>query len=354
MKFHFNSDNMAGASDQILQALLACNEGFVDPYGADDLSQNLNRIYSDLFERDCHVFPVPTGTAGNALALAAITPPYGTIFCHERAHIQMSECGAAEFFTGGGRLSSIAGGDSKISVETLHDAIHRHRVGVVHHMEASAVSITQATEKGAVYSLGEVAAISEVATKYGLKLHMDGARFANAMVALNASPAEMTWKSGVDILTFGTTKNGTLNAEAVIAFEPEAAYKLRFLHKRAGYLKSKMRFDTAQLLAYINNDLWVSNARAANAAARRIADAIETAEGAELAYPVVTNQLFVRLSPALQNKLHAEGITLRPWPTSDGTEMFRMVFSYREDPSALDRLADALTASASKRAAIEN
>ncbi|EJT00808.1 L-threonine aldolase, partial [Rhizobium sp. CCGE 510] len=196
-----------------MEALIGCNHGIETAYGADQYTARLGPAYSDFFEREAFVFPVPTGTAGNGLALGAITPTYGTIFCHEAAHIVTTEAGAPEFYSGGGRMTLLSGEHHKISVETFEKALQKHGIGNVHHMAASAISLTQATEAGVVYEPAEMQELSAVAHNAGMKVHLDGARLANAIVHLGASPAEITWKSGVDILTFGTTKNGTMNAE---------------------------------------------------------------------------------------------------------------------------------------------
>ena len=267
--YRFNSDNGAPVCDAVMQALLACNTGVQTAYGADELTALLNPKFSEFFECEAFVFPVPTGTAGNGLALGAITPPYGTIFCHRLAHVVTTEGGAPEFYSGGGRMTLLDGTHNKVTPQALQKGLSEHGIGSIHHMQASALCLTQATECGVAYGLEELAELNAIAHSAGMKTHMDGARFSNALVHLNCSPAEMTWKAGVDILTYGTIKNGTMNAEAVITFDPDIAAVLRFMHKRAGHLSPKMRYMSAQLLAHLEDDIWRKNAVRANRNASR-------------------------------------------------------------------------------------
>ncbi|MDE0245045.1 MAG: beta-eliminating lyase-related protein [Gammaproteobacteria bacterium] len=325
--FDFYSDNAAGVHPRILEALVACNRGFVPPYGMERFTRRIDSAFSEVFERACFVFPVPTGTAANGLALGALAPPHGLIFAHCNAHIVTTECGAPEFFTLGARLALLEGPHNKLAASTFESALHGHARRTVHQLLPAAVSLTQATERGTVYALEEIAAISGLAHAAGLKVHMDGARFANAMVSLDATPAEMSWKAGVDAVSFGATKNGTMNADAVVLFDAELAEKARFIHKRAGFLHSKMRFMSAQLLAYLEDGLWVANARAANANAERLAAALASVKGVELNDPVQANELFPRLPADFQRRLKSESIHLRDWPDAKGN-LFRIVTSY--------------------------
>lgn len=210
----FGSDNGAGVSPEIVAAMAEANTGYAVGYGDDQWTQRLNAVYSDLFERECFVLSAPTGTAANALALSAITPPYGQVLCHEDAHIFTTECGAPEFYAGGSRLVPLAGEGGKLSAKSVVDYLAHHFPHNRHHMPMAAISVTQPTEVGTLYSLDELAAIAEVVHSRGMRVHMDGARFANALVAMDCTPAELSWRCGIDILTFGTTKNGTMNAEA--------------------------------------------------------------------------------------------------------------------------------------------
>ena len=254
----FASDNVAGACPEVLDALMKANEGDSAPYGNDDYSKVLQEKFSEIFEKEVIVYPTASGTAANALALSTMTPVFGNIYCHKLAHINTDECGAPEFYTGGAKLIPLTGINGKITPEELEKNISG--TGIVHHTQPSSVSITQVCETGEVYELDEIKKIADVAHKHKLNMHMDGARFANALVALNCTPAEMTWKSGIDVLSFGATKNGCIAAEAIIFFKPELVGNISFLMKRAGHLLSKMRFVSAQLDAYISNDVWLKNA----------------------------------------------------------------------------------------------
>ena len=251
----FASDNVTSACPEIMQAINNANKGHVDSYGNDQWSKNLDKKFSNLFEKDVKVFTAVTGTAANSLALSSITPSYGNIYCHKISHINVDECGAPEFFTGGAKLITLDGNNGKFSAEELNKNIRGS--GVVHNTQPSTVSITQSCETGVVYQINEINEICKIAHKNGMKVHMDGARFSNAVVSLNKSPAEMTWKCGIDILTFGGTKNGCLDAEAIIFFNSEDVGNFHYLQKRSGQLLSKMRFLSCQLDAYITNDLWL-------------------------------------------------------------------------------------------------
>lgn len=346
--YHFNSDNGAPVCDQVMSALLSCNQGTETAYGADRFTAKLAPAYSEYFEREAFVFPVATGTAGNGLALGAITPSYGTIFCHESAHIVTTEGGAPEFYSGGCRMTLLPGEHNKIAPTDLDKALRKHGIGNVHHMAASAISLTQATEAGAVYRVEDLKELSEIAHREGLKVHLDGARFSNAIVHLGVTPAEMTWKAGIDILTFGTTKNGTMNAEAVITFDPEIARVLGFLHKRAGHLFSKMRYMSVQLLSYLENDLWYANAMQANQNAVRIASALAHCSDVVLAHPVQINEIFAVLPPRLSIALREKGIHLRPWHLGGNGEGFRLVMSYCDSPEQIQRFEDACREAAAR------
>ena len=232
----FASDNVTGACPEVLDAIIKANDGIAPPYGNDEISGVLQEKFSKIFEKDVIVYPTASGTASNALALSAISPSFGNIYCHKFSHINVDECGAPEFYTGGAKLVPLNGKDGKITVDELNDNIGGF--GIVHHTQPSIVSITQATETGEVYTLDQIRNISEIAHKKKLKVHMDGARFANALVSLDVTPAEMTWKSGIDILSFGATKNGCIAAEAIIIFNKELVGNLPFLLKRSGHLLS--------------------------------------------------------------------------------------------------------------------
>lgn len=301
----FSSDNVTGACPEVMDAIVAANDGIVESYGNDKWSLNLQKKLSEIFETDVVVFPVVSGTAANALALSVLSPVFGKIFCNELSHINTDECGAPEFFSGGAKLVTMTSDDGKINAKDLGQNIRG--TGNVHLSQPAAVSITQACETGTVYQLEEIKSIAETAHEHGLKVHMDGARFANAIVSLDVSPAEMTWKSGIDVLSFGGTKNGCLTAEAVVFFKPELVGNFPYLHKRSGQLLSKMRFISAQLEAYISNDVWLRNARNANAMAKLLSEGLAKFPDIKLAYTTQSNEVFVHLPSSIIDLLNAEG-----------------------------------------------
>ena len=301
----FSSDNVTGACPEVMDAIVAANDGIVESYGNDKWSLNLQKKLSEIFETDVVVFPVVSGTAANALALSVLSPAFGKIFCNELSHINTDECGAPEFFSGGAKLVTMTSDDGKINAKDLSQNIRG--TGIVHLSQPAAVSITQACETGTIYQLEEIKSIAETAHEHGLKVHMDGARFANAIVSLDVSPAEMTWKSGIDVLSFGGTKNGCLTAEAVVFFKPELVGNFPYLHKRSGQLLSKMRFVSAQLEAYVSNDVWLRNARNANAMAKLLSEGLASFPDIKLAYPTQSNEVFVHLPSSIIHLLNAEG-----------------------------------------------
>ena len=301
----FSSDNVTGACPEVMDAIVAANEGIVESYGNDKWSLNLQKKLSEIFETDVVVFPVVSGTAANALALSVLSPAFGKIFCNELSHINTDECGAPEFFSGGAKLVTMSSEDGKINAKDLSQNIRG--TGIVHLAQPAAVSITQACETGTVYQLEEIKSIAETAHEHGLKVHMDGARFANAIVSLDISPAEMTWKSGIDVLSFGGTKNGCLTAEAVVFFKPELVGNFPYLHKRSGQLLSKMRFVSAQLEAYISNDVWLRNARNANNMAKLLSEGLAKFTDIKLTYTTQSNEVFVHLPSSTINLLNAKG-----------------------------------------------
>jgi len=246
-----------------MAAINAANTGLVPSYGADEITERLQGAASKVFEREVSIFPVATGTAANALALAQLSPPFGGIYCHEGAHIVTDECGAPELFTGGAKLLGLPSPSGKIGPDAIDASVALANDMGVHHVKPSAVSVTQATELGTVYALGELEAVTAAAKRHGLAVHMDGARFANALVHLGCSPAEATWKAGIDVLSFGASKNGALAAEAVVFFDPRRAEDFERRRKQAGHLWSKLRYLSCQLVAYLENDLWLQNARQA-------------------------------------------------------------------------------------------
>jgi threonine aldolase len=339
---NFASDNVTGVSPAVLEAIRRANEGPAPAYGDDGITAALAARFAELFEHQVTVFPVSTGTAANSLALAAITPPWGAVLCHEEAHIAVDEANAPEFYTGGAKLALIPGDHGKIAAEAVAARLPGG-LGVVHHAQPAAVSLTQATEAGTVYRPGEIAAIAEIAHGHGLKVHMDGARFANALVHLGASPSEATWRSGVDILSFGATKNGAMAAEAILCFDPELALTLAFRRKRAGHLVSKMRFLSAQLEGYLAEDLWLRNARHANAQASRLAGGLEALPGTRLVHPVQANEIFVDLPERMIVGLLDQGFRFYRW-TEDTSTVIRLVTAFDTEPTAVDAFLKAAAA----------
>jgi len=329
----FASDNVTGASDEIVEAVAAANRGHAMPYGNDDVTQRVEKRLQEVFETDCVVFPVATGTAANVLGLSLLTPPYGVIYCYEKSHINSDECGAPEFYTGGAKLVALTGKDGKISSEELAAAVSG--AGDVHHAQPAAVSISQASEDGTVYGTAEIAALSETARSNGLGLHMDGARFANALVTLGCTPAEVTWKAGVDVLAFGATKNGALGAEAVVCFRPDLAETFGFRRKRGGHLFSKMRFLSAQLDAYLADDLWLKNAAHANAMAQRLADGLRQVPGVRIHLAVEANEIFARLPGAMAQRMLAAGFHFYHWG-AEGSPEIRLVTAFNTRAEDVD------------------
>ena len=301
----FASDNVAGACPEVLEALIKANDGDSAPYGNDDWSKSLQEKFSEIFEKEVIVYPIASGTAANALALSTMTPVFGNIYCHKLSHINIDECGAPEFYTGGAKLIPLTGVAGKIISEELEENIGG--VGIVHHTQPSSVSITQACETGEVYELDEIKRIAETTHNHNLNMHMDGARFANALVSLNCTPAEMTWRSGVDVLSFGATKNGCMAAEAIIFFKPELVGNLPFLMKRSGHLLSKMRFVSAQLEAYITDDVWLRNAKHANEMGKILSEGLAKHNSIKLVYPTQANEVFAKFPKETIEHLNVEG-----------------------------------------------
>lgn len=340
---NFKSDNVAPVCDAILAAINAANAGAASAYGGDDLTLRLQGVASDVFGTEVAIFPVTTGTAANALALSQIVPPYGGVYCHEAAHIVTDECGAPEFFTGGAKMIGLCAADGKITPEQVAGAIAFAADMGVHHVKPGAVSLSQATEWGTVYSLTELAALAAVAKRHGLPIHMDGARFANALAHLDCTPAEATWKCGVDVLSLGATKNGALCAEAVVFFDPERARDFERRRKRAGHLWSKLRFVSAQLLAHFENGLWLHNARHANAMAAAVAQGLQGMPGARLLQAVNANEVFVALPEATVTELERQGFGFYRWPLSaaPGGVAIRLVTSYATPRAQVDEFLTA-------------
>jgi threonine aldolase len=330
----FFSDNAAAAHPKVIEAIAASNR-LDTAYDGDEWSRKLDGAFSELFEREVRAFWVATGTAANCLGLAALCPPYRGILCHRDAHIEVDEAGAPGFFTGGAKLILLDGSGAKVTPATVAAACDAIRADV-HQVQPAVLSITNASEYGLVYRAAEVAALGELAKRRELRFHMDGARFANALVTTGESPADATWRAGVDVLSFGFTKNGGLNAEALILFDTALAEEIAVRRKRAGHLLSKGRVLAAQILAMLENGLWLDNARAANAAAQALANAAP----ARLVYSVEANELFLKVSDDEAARLRSQGFDFYEW----GPGQIRLVTSWDSDQQAVATLAAAIAA----------
>tara|TARA_E500000331_G_scaffold355317_3_gene410485 strand:+ start:1876 stop:2916 length:1041 start_codon:yes stop_codon:yes gene_type:complete len=344
---NFASDNVTGAAPEILQSLLIANEGDTPGYGGDELTLSVKSRLQETFETEAEIFLVATGTAANALAISAITPSHGSVLCHWTSHIYEDECGAPEFFSGGARLIPVDGLRGKMCPIDLTQKAANGR-GDVHMLQPSAASVTQASEMGTIHSPKELSTLSNVCRENGLRLHMDGARFANALVEQSWTPAEMSWKAGVDILSFGATKNGALGCEAVIIFDPALADEFAFKRKRTGHLFSKMRLLAAQMSAYLENDLWLNNARHANAMAQRLYKGLKEIPGVDFPYPVEANMLFPRLPDGMAQELKTQGFVFYDNRWDPG--ICRLVTAFNTKKSAVDQFISAASSfSSSKR-----
>jgi threonine aldolase len=319
----FTSDNTTGASEAIIEAIVAANADPASPYGADAHSAEAASLLRAVFETDVTVFLVATGTAANALALAALCPPWGAVFCHDAAHVMEDECGAPEMFTGGAKLIGVGGRAGKIAAADFAATLAAFPRGLVKQAQPSALSLSQATECGTLYGCAELAALSRLAHEAGLGVHMDGARFANALVALDCTPAEMSWKAGVDIVSFGATKNGALACEALLVFDAGKAETLPFQRKRGGHTLSKGRFLGAQMAAYLRQDHWLANARAANAQADRLAAGLSDAPGVRMPWPRQANEVFAFLPRRTEAALRAAGVRYSRWTCREPEEAAR-------------------------------
>ncbi len=335
----FLSDNTATAAPEILAAITEVNQGHTIAYGDDPWTRRLDEMLGEFFGTPVRAFVVATGTAANSLSLATLSPPWGAIYAHEGAHIGVDECGAPQFFSGGAQLVSLAGEHGKVTCEALRIAIDKHPADV-HTVQPAVVSLTQATELGTAYRPAEIAAITKLAHERGLRVHMDGARFANAVTFLDCHPGDVTWRAGVDVLSFGATKNGALAAEAVVFFDAALVRDFEFRRKRAGHLLSKSRFVAAQLLAYVQSGVWQRNARRANELARRIGKAA----GAALLHPVEANEVFMQLGEARKEWLRAAGFEFYDWGPQ-GCGEARFVASWDQREGDVEALTKALAAS---------
>jgi threonine aldolase len=322
----------------MLDALAQAAKGTSASYGEDAITVRVKTRFTKVFEHELEIYPVITGTAANALALASIVPPHGAILCHEASHIAVDECGAPEFFTHGARLVPIKGAHGKIEPRALEAALAHYDRGSVHQVLPKAVSIAEASERGTVYSPREIGALAEIARKSGMRLHMDGARFANAVASLGCSPADLSWRAGVDVLSFGATKGGAFGAEAVIFFNPADVTDFAYRRKKSGHLLSKLRFVSAQLEAYLEEERWLVRAARANASAVKLATALGKTEAAEIAEAVEANIVLAWLTDETVARLRQRGARFYDWEArSDNRTLVRLVTSFATPESDIDQ-----------------
>ena len=347
---YFSSDNWGGVHPRIAQSLTEHSDGFAAPYGASELDRRVVQKFNEIFEREVAVCFVGTGTAANSLSMVAVNRPGGVVFCHQEAHMIVDECGAPELFTQGARLVPVNGAQGKLDLEHLTSAIDRFPAEFVHAGRPMAVSLTQATELGAVYTPDEISAISAICREKDMALHVDGARFANALVHSKVSPAELTWKSGVDLMSFGATKNGCWCAEALIIFDPDKAADLPFIQKRAAQLFSKNRFISAQFDAYFSDDLWLELARTSNKRADQLRAGIENSSNARLAWPTHSNEVFIVLTGDKVRSLQQQGAQFYDWTPPHGMDnppgqnevLARLVTSFANTADDVDKFLSLL------------
>jgi threonine aldolase len=317
----FASDNACPVHPKVMQALNAANSGYAPSYGNDEIMDRVRAQIRDIFEApEAAVYLVATGTAANVLSLACLAQPWSAIYSHEIAHIEMDEAGAPEFYTHGAKLKLVAGADAKMTPATLRAALGTTDHGTVHSIQNGALSITNVTELGTVYSVAEITALAAIAKEAGMGVHLDGARFANALVALGCSAAEMTWKAGVDVVSFGGTKNGLMGVEAVVIFDPKLAWEFELRRKRGAHLFSKHRYLSAQMEAYLSDGLWLELARHSNGMAAVLAEAISALPGGSLAHPVQANMVFANWPASGHLAARAAGAQFYPWPHTESPE----------------------------------
>ncbi len=333
----FFSDNTASACPQILAALAAANHGLARAYGDDEWTMRLDEAFSSFFGTQVRAFAVATGTAANSLSLATLSPPYGAIFAHTEAHIACDECGAPGFFTGGAQLALLEGAHGRLQPDVVAAALAAHPRHL-HSVQPAALSLTQATELGTVYRVPELTSLCESAHHGGLKVHMDGARFANAVAFLDCHPGDLSWRAGVDVLSFGATKNGALAAEAVVFFDLSLVRDFELRRKRAGHLLSKSRYVAAQLLAYLEAGLWERNAQRTNTLAQQIG----RAAGARLLHPVEANEVFLNLGTAGKASLRNSGFEFYDWGAETSGEA-RFVVSWDQPEEDVPALCGAVS-----------
>jgi threonine aldolase len=340
---HLMSDNTSGAAPEVMAALLAVNAGYVGGYGNDPAMERVRARIREVFQApEAAVYLVATGTAANALALSILAPPWGVVMCHRAAHIAQDECGAPEFYTGGARLALVDGAGGKMTPQTLAQTLAVTGRTGVHGMQRAMLSITNLTEAGTHYTAKEVAALTALARADGLSCHMDGARFANGLLAAGATPAEMTWKSGIDVLSFGGTKNGCLGVEAVVIFDPAKAWEFELRRKRGGHLFSKHRYLSAQMEAYLADDLWLRLAGQANAAGQRLSAGIKGIPGMGLCDDVAANMMFPTFPRGTHDRIEAKGVKYYRYPDTPMGESARFVTSWSTTDADVDAVLAAL------------
>ncbi|MEM1379805.1 MAG: low specificity L-threonine aldolase [Pseudomonadota bacterium] len=341
----FTSDNWGGVHPKILEAVVAAGDGFAPAYGNDPRTEHVRQRFAEVFECEVALAFVPTGSAANGIALSMLTPPYGAVVCHEHAHVLIDECGAPEFYTGGAKLLPAAGPFGKITPESLRAAMAPYVPLVAHRVKPSVLSLTQATEWGTVYTADEISELTECARGFGLSAHMDGARFAGAVNATGATPAELTWKAGVDILSLGATKNGCLAAEAVVLFDKSRSEELTYRCKRAGLGTSKQRFFSAQWGPYFDGDLWLELATQAADACQSLARVLARDATISVLTEPQINELFVRMPTETAERLRDAGAQFYDWVQPNDTfagEARRFVTSWETTEDQIQALADVL------------
>lgn len=338
----FASDNGSGAAPEIMAALVRANEGYARSYGADPIMARVKTLIRQTFEApEAEVYLVATGTAANALSIALYAQPWTAVFCHEEAHVATDECGAPEFYSGA-KLALVLGKHGKMTPATLTQALGKVGESGVHGVQRGMLSLTNVTEAGTVYSPAEIAALTAVAKAKNLPCHLDGARLANALVATGATAAEMTWKAGIDIVCFGGTKNGCLGVEAVVIFDPAKAWEFELRRKRGGHLFSKHRFLSAQMEAYLTDDLWLRLATQANRMGQRVAAGVKTVPGTSLLHPADANILFLEWPDGTHAVAEAKGAIYYRWPAPAGREAARLVAAWSTTADEVDGLVAAL------------
>ncbi len=343
-EIELRSDNAAGVAPDILAAIAAADPGSALAYGDDPLTARLESVVREVFEHStARAFPVSSGTAANALGLAALCPPWGSVLCHESAHILQSECGATSMFGAGAVMRGVSGDDFRVQPDTLRSALDRVRWGDPHHSQPAVLSLTQPTDMGTTYSVDEVAALASIAHERGLRVHIDGARIANALVRLGCSPADLTWRAGADVVTLGATKNGAMSTEAIVCFDDRAADELVYRTKRAGHVTSKMRYSSAQLVAYLEGDLWLRLAANSNERMAELSAGLDGL-GVELVNRADVNMLFARVGDEVADALEAAGLLF--YRMGGGT--IRLVTSWQTTEDDIDGTLAAFAAASSR------